>query len=264
MTDETINSPEKIGNIPIIGQAGTFRLDQMADISFAEGYSKILHRDRYKAIEFSCDVAQGFVMGDIMNEIDVIAHETDFPPGYEMNYGGMSNEMGKTIKDIVQAFIIAIVLTYMLLAAILESFKQPLLILGTVPMALIGVFVGLAVTGLSMNIISMLAIVMLIGIVVNNAILQLDYTNQLVRQEKMSAHDALITACPTKLKPIIMSTAAVILGMMPMALGIGASGRELRQPMGVVSIGGLIASTLLSLFVIPVLYHLFTKEKNKK
>jgi HAE1 family hydrophobic/amphiphilic exporter-1 len=148
------------------------------------------------------------------------------------------------------------------LAAILESLTQPFLILGTIPLALIGVFFGLAITGLSMNIVSMLAIVMLVGIVVNNAILLLDYTNQLVRQKKYSVHDALIEACPTKLKPIIMSTLAIILGMLPMALGIGSSGAEMRQPMGIVSIGGLIASTLLSLIVIPVLYNVVTRRQS--
>jgi hydrophobic/amphiphilic exporter-1 (mainly G- bacteria), HAE1 family len=160
------------------------------------------------------------------------------------------------------AFLIASVLTYMLLAAMLESLTQPLLILGTVPLALIGVIGSLLITGLSLNIIAMLSVVMLIGIVVNNAILQLDYTNILVREKKMSVKDALLEACPTKLKPIIMSNIAIILGMLPMALGIGASGKEFRQPMGVVSIGGIIVSTVLSLIVIPVLYDIVSKRKS--
>jgi len=157
---------------------------------------------------------------------------------------------------------LALVLTYMLLAAILENLVQPLLILGTVPLALIGVFAGLAVSGISMNSISMMAIVMLLGIVVNNAILQLDYTNILVRQRGFSVHDALLEACPTKLKPILMASTAIILGMLPMALGIGAAGREFRQPMGVVSIGGLVVSTILALVVIPTLYYLTSVKKN--
>ena len=132
------------------------------------------------------------------------------------------------------------------------------------PLALIGVFGGLALSGLSMNIISMLAIVMLIGIVVNNAILLLDYTNQLVRNQGMNVHDALITACPTKLKPILMSNIAIILGMLPMAMGVGSSGAEIRQPMGVVSIGGLVVSTILSLVVIPVIYNVVSRRQAAK
>lgn len=263
MTDETVDSPEKIGSIPIVGAGGTFRLDQLADIKFTEGYSKILHRNRYKSIQFTCDVAQGYVMGDITNAIDATVNEMNLPAGYSISWGGMAKELTKTTRDILQAFIIAIILTYMLLAAMLESLTQPLLILGTIPLALIGVFGGLAMTGLSMNIISMLAIVMLVGIVVNNAILLLDYTNILVRQRGMNVHDALLEACPTKLKPIIMSSAAIILGMLPMALGIGVSGAELRQPMGVVSIGGLAVSSVLSLVIIPVLYNVVAKNSIK-
>jgi HAE1 family hydrophobic/amphiphilic exporter-1 len=165
--------------------------------------------------------------------------------------------MGKT-------FLIALVLTYMLLAAILESLSQPIIILGTVPLAFIGVFGGLYMAGISMNSISMMAIVMLLGIVVNNAILQLDYTNKLIREEKKPVTEALLTACPARLRPILMSTIAIMLGMMPMALGMGASGKEIRQSMGVVSIGGLLASASLALIVIPVLANIFMKRKERK
>jgi HAE1 family hydrophobic/amphiphilic exporter-1 len=134
------------------------------------------------------------------------------------------------------------------------------MIMGTVPMALMGVFVAMDITGSTMNTISMMAIVMLVGIVVNNAILIFDYTN-ILRREGKKVKEALIEACPTKLKPIIMSTIAIILGMIPMALGMGASGREFRQPMGIISIGGLVASTLLTLVVMPALYHLTTRQK---
>jgi HAE1 family hydrophobic/amphiphilic exporter-1 len=111
-----------------------------------------------------------------------------------------------------------------------------------------------------MNTISMMAIVMLLGIVVNNAILLLDYAN-ILRRRGMNVHDALMEAGPVKLKPIIMATVAIILGMLPMALGFGAAGREFRQPMGIVSIGGLVVSTLLALVVIPALYNLTTKSE---
>ena len=262
--DAHSDSPEEIAGIPVFGGGISYRLEQLADITISEGFSKIDHLDRYKAILFTSDVLPGYVMGDIMNEIDRITSEEDLPAGYELKYSGMTKELGKTVKDILMAFIIAIVLTYMLLAAILESLWQPVLILGTIPLALIGVFGALTVTGLSMNIISMLSIVMLVGIVVNNAILLMDYTNQLIREEGKSVHDALIEACPTKLKPILMSNIAIILGMLPMALGMGEAGAEMRQPMGVVSIGGLVVSTVLSLIVIPVLYNFVSRRVASK
>jgi len=183
------------------------------------------------------------------------------PSGYKLDWGLLATEMDKTVRGIAMAFIIATLLTYMLLAAILEDLIQPAIILLTVPLGMIGVIWSIVLTGLSMNIISMLSIVMLIGIVVNNAILQLDYTNILVRERNMSIGQALLEACPTKLKPILMSNIAIILGMLPMALGIGSAGKEMRQPMGVVSIGGLIASTLLSLFFIPVVYNMISRKK---
>ena len=263
LTDESVNTPEEIGNITAVGPAGAFRLAQLCDIDFTEGYSRIVHKDKYKMIEFTATNAPGVPLGDITNEIDRRLEDLDLPSGYKIEWTGMTEIMKETIGEMLFAFVLAIVLTYMLLAAILESLTQPLLILGTIPLALIGVFAGLYFTGISINIITMMAIVMLIGIVVNNAILLLDYTNILVREKGHSVHDALVEACPTKLKPILMSSMAIILGMLPMALGIGAAGREFRQPMGVVSIGGLIVSTLLALVVIPVLYNVTARVKHK-
>jgi len=259
MSDESVDTPEEIGKIPVVAASGTYALEQLADLHFTEGYSTIVRKDRSREIKFSANIAPGFVMGDVMNEIDAIVAEQDLPKGYETRWSSMAKEMKSTTIDIARAFIIALLLTYMLLAAMLESLTQPLLILGTVPTALIGVVLSLLWTGATMNIISMLSIVMLIGIVVNNGILLLDYTNILVRERGIAAHDALLEACPTKLKPILMSTLAIILGMLPMALGMGASGSELRQPMGIVSIGGLLVSTIMSLVLIPVLYHLTHK-----
>jgi HAE1 family hydrophobic/amphiphilic exporter-1 len=182
--------------------------------------------------------------------------------GYKIDWGGTTKMMFEFFVDILGVFIIALLLTYMLLAASLESLTQPLMILVTVPLALIGVFVSLYITGSTLNMVSLLAIVMLVGIVVNNAILLLDYTNQL-RQKGKNAHDALIEACPTKLKPIIMATLAIILGMAPMALGIGSAGVEMRQPMGIVSIGGLIVSAVMTLYVIPAMYFVSTRSEQK-
>ena len=118
----------------------------------------------------------------------------------------------------------------MMLAAILESFLQPLFILGTVPLALIGVILSLLITHQTFNIVSMMSVVMLVGVVVNNAILLLDYAN-MRRKHGAAPHDALMEAGEAKLKPIVMSTLSIVIGMLPMAIGIGAAGRELRKPM---------------------------------
>jgi HAE1 family hydrophobic/amphiphilic exporter-1 len=261
MNERSFDSPEEVGTITVVSQHGQYRLSQLADIKFTEGYSTILHKDKYKTIEFTGAVAPGYVLGGITGEITRRTADIQFPSGYSISWGGAAEMMQETAIDMLRTFVIALILTYMLLAAILESLTQPLMILGTVPLAFIGVFLGLFLTGLSMNSISMMAIVMLLGIVVNNAILLLDYTNLLVRKEGKDVRTALLEACPTKLKPILMASLAIILGMLPMAMGLGAAGREMRQPMGVVAIGGLIVSTVLALIVIPVLYNLASRKK---
>ena len=263
LQDESVDTPEEIGNITVVGPNGAYRLAHFASVDFTEGYSTILHRDKFRAIQLSGGNAPGYPLGDVVADIQRGIDEMDMPPGYEVTWGGDAEMMRESMFEMLKAFLIAVLLLYMLLAAILENLAQPILILITIPLALIGVFLSLYITGITMNMMSMMAIVMLIGIVVNAAILLLDYTNTLRKQGK-DTRTALIEACPTKLKPIIMSTLAIILGMMPMALGIGSAGSEMRRPLGIVSIGGLIVSAVLTLIVIPTLYNLFSRDRSVK
>ena len=263
MKEESVDTPEEVGKIAVVSKTGVYRLSQLAKVDFSEGYSKISRKDKYKAIEFTGYTGPGYALGDVVGKIRERINEIKFPGGYKVDWGGSVKMMEETAIDMLRTFIIAFLLTYMLLAAILESLTQPLMILGAVPLALIGVFVAMDITDKTMNTMSMMAIVMLLGIVVNNAILLLDYTN-ILRREGKGVTEALIEACPTKLKPILMATIAIILGMMPMALGLGAAGKEFRQPMGIVSIGGLIVSSVLTLVVIPAIYNLTTRRRRKQ
>lgn len=258
--DESTDSPEKISNLTVVSPRGRYKIGQLAEVKFTEGYSRILHRDKARTIQFSGDVAAGYALGDITNAIQNEIDNLKLVGGYSVKWAGSADMMGKAIVDMAFAFMLAFILTYMLLAAILESFTQPLMILATIPLAMIGVFISLYFSGLNLSVMAMLAIVMLIGIVVNNAILILDYANILIRQGK-SVKDALLEAAPIKLKPILMTTIAIIFGMLPMALGIGSAGKEFRQPIGVVSIGGLIVSGILTMFVIPAVFELVHREK---
>ena len=260
LKDESVDSPEKIGNLTVVSRLGKFKMNQLAAVNFTEGYSRILHRDKAKTIQFTGDVAAGFALGDITNSIKAEIENTKMPNGYTVKWSGAAEMMGQAMLDMGFAFMLAFILTFMLLAAILESISQPLMILGTIPLALIGVFAAMYITGINFSVMAMLSIVMLIGIVVNNAILILDYTNSIIKQGK-SVKDALLEAAPTKLKPILMSTIAIILGMAPMALGIGSAGKEFRQPIGVVSAGGLFVSGILTMYVIPAIFELVHREK---
>ena len=259
LNDNSVNSATKIENIPVITAKGRYRLSQLATLKYTKGATKIIHRDKYTTIKFTGDVGIGYAQSDVVNALRQIQTGFKLPGGYKFDWGGMSEMMEENNREMGKAFGIAILLTYMLLAAILESFTKPFLILLTLPLALIGVFASLFIFSINFNMVSMMAIIMLLGIVVNAAILLLDYT-MILRERGKSTKDALVEACPTKLKPIIMSSAAIILGMLPMAIGIGASGAEMRKALGIVSIGGLIVATFMTLLVIPAFYYLTTKE----
>ena len=257
LDEEDVDHPEKILNLSVMIMGQPYVLSQLVDVDFAPGISQLIHVDRFKTVEITGNATKGFSTGQINSQITKRLKELELPSGYQIAWGQEAKMLNETMSDMARTFLLAVLLTYMLLAAILESFAQPLIILATVPLSIIGVILALFLSGVGINLFSMLAIIMLVGIVVNNAILILDYVN-VKRKEGMSSHDALLEAGKLKLKPIIMSTLAIVIGMIPMALGIGDAGREFRMSMGIVSIGGLIVSTLLTLIVIPAFYFLST------
>lgn len=262
LNDADLRGSDDVGNIMVPTRAGLFPLGHFAEVDVQQGINQILREDKIQAVEITAGLAPGYVLGEVSEPIETAVAGLDMPEGYELSWGGDTELLNETVREFLFVFVLAVVLTYMLLAAILEKFGQPVLILSTIPLSLIGVSVAFLLTGKTMNIVSMLAIVMLVGLVVNNAILILDYANQL-RRRGSSVRAALLDAAPTKLKPILMANIATMLGMLPMALGIGASGAELRQPMGIVSIGGLFAATFLSLFVIPALENVIESRKER-
>lgn len=264
LKDEDVDLPNKIENITIVSPKGTYRLNQVANIEYTTSVSRVLHRDKFKAIQFIGSNAPGIPLGNVTNEIEKRMSEINLPSGYSFKWAGNVKFMKDMFRDMVIAFIIATFLTYMLLAAILESFWQPVYVMITLPLGLIGVFIAMLLFGTTYNISSLMGIIMLIGIVVNNAILILDYSNQLVREKGVDVKDAVLEASVVRLKPQIMSSFALILGMLPMALQIGEAGKEFRAPLGIVSIAGLLVATLLTIFVIPAFYYVFSKGKIRK
>ena len=171
-----------------------------------------------------------------------------------MKMMGQAEEFGKTARYMMFTFILATVLVYMVLASQFNSFIQPLIVMVAQPLAMIGGIGGLWLTGETLNIYSMIGVVLLIGLVAKNSILLIDLTNQLRRGGKSIA-DALMEACPIRLRPILMTSLTVALVLLPSALGYGA-GAETNRPLSVVVIGGMISSTLLTLVVAPVVYSL--------
>ncbi|MCB0278975.1 MAG: efflux RND transporter permease subunit [Calditrichaeota bacterium] len=202
--------------------------------------------------------ASGTIIGVLRQYLDTM----NWPDNTSYHFAGQEESRVESGQEIGKALMLALLLTYMLMVAILESFVEPILIMATVPLALMGVILGLVLTNNPMDMFSMMAIVMLVGIVVNNAILILDYVN-LMRKDGMELREALLLACQTKLRPIIMMNLAISLAMLPLALGIG-TGAEMRAPMAIVSIGGIITSTALTLVVIPILYFSYENFREKR
>jgi multidrug efflux pump subunit AcrB len=196
--------------------------------------------------------AEGRPSGNVNADVDRIMKETTLPPGYRFDVGGQAKDMQESFQAALAALGLAVIFIYLILASQFASFTQPLAIMASLPFSLIGVFLALLLTGTTLNLFSIIGFIMLMGLVTKNAILLVDFANR-ARRGGASLVDALLQSGQVRLRPILMTTAAMIGGMTPLALGFGEGG-ETQAPMGRAIIGGVITSTLLTLVVVPVLY----------
>ena len=192
-------------------------------------------------------------LGDAINQINEIKNQI-IPGEYNIKYSGQAKEFGDTLSNVIFIFSLATVLLYIVLSSLFNSFFQPLIVMLAQPLAIIGGIFLLWLTGNSLNIYSMIGLVLLVGLVAKNSILLVDLTNQLIAQGS-KIDDALIKACPVRLRPVLMTSLTLILALLPAAFGVGA-GSEENKPLSVAIIGGMISSTLLTLVVIPAAYSL--------
>jgi len=240
------------------------RLDSVASFTPNLGAAVIGRYDmRYSASFFA---NPNMPLGEAVNVVKAEAAKI-LPANYNLKMSGQAEEFGKTFKNIKFVFILAFVLLYMVLASQFNSFLQPVIIMLAQPLAIIGGLIALLLTGDSLNIYSMIGLVLLIGLVAKNSILLVDLTNQL-REHGANINDALREACPIRLRPVMMTSLTIILALLPAALGLGA-GSETNKPLSVAIIGGMVSSTLLTLVVVPAAYSLamtalenWTKKKN--
>jgi HAE1 family hydrophobic/amphiphilic exporter-1 len=185
------------------------------------------------------------------------------PADVSFNFGGEYEEQQEAFRELTMAAILALILVYMVMAAQFESLRDPFIILFSIPLASIGVIAMLVLTNTTFSMQAFLGVIMLVGIVVNNAIILIDYMNQLRREHGLSVAEAVITGGSRRLRPVLMTTVTTVLGLIPMALGIG-EGSELQVPMARVVIGGLISSTLITLILVPVIYAILEGRKHAK
>jgi HAE1 family hydrophobic/amphiphilic exporter-1 len=233
------------------GQAVT--LGQVAILEMGQGPSQITRRDRERFVAVT-GMAADRPLGDIVADMEKRLAGWQMPDGYRWNWGGAQERMAQEFGDLLLALILAVILIYMVLAAQFESLVHPFTILISVPLSASGVILALFLTGRAFGMTAFIGLLMLVGIVVKNAILLVDYTNVL-RRDGVKRDEAILRAGPTRLRPILMTTGATLLGMFPLALGLG-KGSETQAPMATAVIGGLTTSTALTLLVIPVVYSL--------
>jgi multidrug efflux pump subunit AcrB len=195
---------------------------------------------------------QGRPAGDVGKEVQALVKDYPLPPGLRFDVGGQIKDQQEVFAAIFGALALAVIFIYIVLASQFGSFIQPIAIMVSLPLAIVGVMLALLVTGTTQNIFSMIGIVFLMGLVTKNAILLVDFANR-GQRSGLSRTDALLAAGQVRLRPILMTTAAMIFGMLPLALGLG-EGAEQQSPMGRAIIGGVITSTLLTLVVVPVIY----------
>ncbi len=236
------------------GVATSVPLSQVAQLEESEAPSLIRRRDLMREVRVRAST-QDRALGDVIADIKVLNNKIQLPPGVSIGYTGQSEDLAETLYYMGRALILAIVFIYAILASQFRSFFHPLAIMLSLPLSLLGVALALWFTNGTLNIMSEIGLIMLMGLVTKNAILLIDYANRQQREGE-SRTNALITAARVRLRPIVMTTTAMIFGMLPLAFEIGA-GSEMRAPMARAVIGGLITSTLLTLIMVPVVYTFF-------
>ncbi|MBS4198737.1 efflux RND transporter permease subunit [Bacillus sp. FJAT-49732] len=240
-------------------------LGDFAKIEIGTGPVEIQRINQLDSVEFTLKYSTETNLGTMSKEVESEIASLHLPSDTEITYSGEKELLEDSIDDMIMAFILAIILIYIVMAAQFESFKYPFVIMFTVPLMVIGVAIALVTAHMPISVPAFIGIIILAGIVVNNAIVIVDYINQR-KQAGLSSYDSLVESVKDRARPILMTALTTILGLVPLALGIG-EGTEMNQPMGVTVIGGLISSTFLTLFVIPVVYSLFdpeTRRMNRK
>jgi len=243
--------PEQVSELRLPSAAGRIPITSVGTLELEESPPAIRRENRQRSYDVEADIGVGSLT-DLVAEVQERLAAEPLPPGYSWRVGGEFEDFGDAFAAILEALALAIILTYIVLAMILESFVRPLTIMVTLPLGVAGGMLGLMLAGVPLNIFAMMAIVMLVGIVVNNAILILDYAGQQQAKGKTAA-EAVGEAGPVRLRPIVMSNVAIAAALLPQAIGSGP-GAGFSAPMAVVTIGGALVAAVFTLFLIPVLY----------
>jgi hydrophobe/amphiphile efflux-1 (HAE1) family protein len=235
------------------------QLDNMVKLSYRSSPPQLYHFNRYVAATVSASTEKGYTLGDGIKEMDKIASGT-LDESFSTSLAGTAKEYAESSHTLVFAFLLALILVYLILSAQFESFRDPLIIMFTVPLALAGAVLSLWLFGQTLNIFSQIGMIALVGIVTKNGILIVEFANQR-RAKGLSIREAVIDAASQRFRPILMTSLATVFGVLPIALALGAAAKS-RVSMGIVIIGGLLFSLGLTLFIIPALYTYLSSQKS--
>ncbi len=243
------------------GEGKEVKLDDIVTFEEGETLSSINHENMGRVLNVTASVEDGYNIALVSRDVETALEGFPLPDGYELSFDGENESIMETMSDLVLMILAAMVFVYLIMVAQFQSLLSPFIVMFTMPLAFTGGFLALTITRQDLSVISMLGFVMLAGIVVNNAIVFVDYTNQL-RGAGMEKQEALVTAGSRRLRPIVMTAMTTVLGLSTLALGVG-QGADMIQPMAIVVIGGLIYSTILTLFIVPIMYDIFYRKEFK-
>ena len=255
-------SLETVENITLYSATGQpVKLKEVARIEESFSSPTIERENRQRIVTVKGAVGANVALGDAVTEVNAMLADYEVPAGITLELGGTIEDQGEAFADIVTLLLLIIILVYIVMATQFESLTYPFIIMFTIPFAVSGVFIALYITNTPLSLIALIGAIMLVGIVTKNGIVLVDYMNLLVERGSDVA-DAVIAGGKSRLRPVLMTSLTTILGMVPMAMGLG-EGSEIWQPMGISVVGGLLVSTLLTLFIVPSLYAMLEGRKER-
>ena len=244
------------------GNEKTTKLSEVAEISDSESMNSITRSDQKRYIKVSGTLKDGYTNTDVSNMAIALFDYYKLPDGCSIEYSGSNESTMEAVNQMLLMMLLGVILIYLIMVAQFQSLKSPFIIMFTIPLAFTGGFLGLLITGFDVSVVALLGFVMLCGIIVNNGIVLVDYINNL-RLEGKERREAIVEAGKTRMRPILITAITTVLGLSTMALGIG-TGSEIMQPIAIVCIGGLLYATIMTLYIVPVIYDILSKKELRK
>lgn len=244
------------------GNEKTTKLSEVTEISDSESMNSITRSDQKRYIKVSGTLKDGYTNTDVSNKAKALFDDYKLPDGCSIEYSGSNESTMEAVNQMLLMMLLGVILIYLIMVAQFQSLKSPFIIMFTIPLAFTGGFLGLLITGFDVSVVALLGFVMLCGIIVNNGIVLVDYINNL-RLEGKERREAIVEAGKTRMRPILITAITTVLGLSTMALGIG-TGSEIMQPIAIVCIGGLLYATIMTLYIVPVIYDILSKKELRK